>query len=64
MGGYQTDSILTRMGHESKRFQGKRLMGYPEKVMIKTDCIRLAFGSGSRLSPVFWNLDNTFIQNY
>ena len=63
MGGYPTDGILTRMGHESRGFQGKRLIGYPEshdkdRLMYTA----LTFGSGSGTSPVFGNLNNALFR--
>lgn len=57
--GYSTGADITRMGHVSRGFTGKRLMGYPES----HDKDRLAYsaltyGNASGASPVAGNLTN------
>ena len=63
MGGYATDGVLTRMGHVSHGFSGKRLIGYPEshdkdRLMYTA----LTFGSGSGTAPVNGNLNNALFR--
>lgn len=58
--GTSGDKDITRMGHVSRGFAGKRLIGYPEshdKERILYSA--LTFGNGSGTSPVIGNLQNT-----
>ena len=58
--GYSTNSDITRMGHVSRGFTGKRLIGYPES----HDKDRLVysaktFGNGAGAFPVNGNVTNS-----
>ena len=58
--GFSTNSDISRMGHVSRGFTGKRLIGYPES----HDKERLVysaktFGNGAGTSPVGGNLTNS-----
>ncbi len=58
--GTSGDKDITRMGHVSRGFTGKRLIGYPEshdKERILYSA--LTFGNGSGAFPVNGNLTNT-----
>lgn len=57
--GYSTGGDITRMGHVSRGFTGKRLIGYPEshdkdRLMYSA----ITFGNGTGTSPVAGNLNN------
>lgn len=57
--GYSTGADITRMGHVSRGFSAKRLMGYPEshdKERLMYSAI--TYGNGSGASPVAGNLNN------
>jgi len=59
MMGYSTDADITRMGHVSRGFSGKRLIGYPEshdKDRIVYEGI--TYGNGGGSFPVQNNLNN------
>ncbi|WP_395064927.1 alpha-amylase family glycosyl hydrolase [Flavobacterium sp.] len=63
MEGYSTGGDLTRMGHVSRGFIGKRLMGYPEshdkdRLMYSA----LTYGNGAGTSPVIGNLNNSLFR--
>lgn len=58
--GFATGGDLTRMGHTSHGFTGKRLIGYPEshdkeRLMYSA----LTYGNSAGTSPVFGNLNNS-----
>lgn len=58
--GYATGGDLTRMGHVSRGFTGKRLIGYPEshdkdRLMYSA----LTYGNGGGSSPIIGNLNNS-----
>jgi hypothetical protein len=58
--GTSGDKDITRMGHVSRGFNGKRLIGYPEshdKERILYSAF--TFGNGGGTSPVAGNLTNT-----
>ena len=58
--GTSGDKDITRMGHVSRGFTGKRLIGYPEshdKERILYSA--LTFGNGAGAFPVLGNLTNT-----
>jgi Alpha amylase, catalytic domain/Secretion system C-terminal sorting domain len=58
--GTSGDKDITRMGHVSRGFTGKRLMGYPEshdKERILYSAF--TFGNGAGAFPVLGNLTNT-----
>lgn len=57
--GFSTGADITRMGHVSRGFNAKRLLGYPEshdkdRIMYSA----LTFGNGGGTSPVINNLNN------
>lgn len=57
--GYSTGADITRMGHVSRGFNAKRLLGYPEshdkdRIMYSA----VTFGNGGGTSPVINNLNN------
>jgi hypothetical protein len=57
--GFSTGADITRMGHVSRGFNAKRLLGYPEshdkdRIMYSA----LTFGNGGGASPVINNLNN------
>lgn len=57
--GNSANADITRMGHVSRGFQGKRLLGYPEshdKDRIIYEAI--TFGNGGGTAPVNGNLNN------
>lgn len=57
--GFSTNSDITRMGHVSRGFTGKRLIGYPEshdKERIVYEGV--TFGNGAGAFPVGGNLTN------
>ena len=63
MEGYATGGDLTRMGHVSRGFTGKRLIGYPEshdkdRLMYSA----LTFGNGGGTSPIIGNLNNSLFR--
>lgn len=58
--GTSGDKDITRMGHVSRGFTGKRLIGYPEshdkdRILYSA----LTFGNGAGAFPVLGNLTNT-----
>ena len=60
MEGFATGGDLTRMGHTSHGFTGKRLIGYPEshdkeRLMYSA----LTYGNSAGTSPIFGNLNNS-----
>jgi len=58
--GNSTNADITRMGHVSRGFTGKRLMGYAEshdKDRIIYEAV--TFGNGGGTAPVSGNLNNT-----
>ena len=57
--GYSTNADITRMGHVSRGFTGKRLIGYPEshdKDRLVYEAV--TYGNGSGTFPVNGNLTN------
>ncbi len=59
-GGYSTDAYISRVGHNSRGFAAKRLIGYPEshdkeRVMYSAR----AYGNGGGAFPPLNNLTNT-----
>ena len=57
--GYSTGADITRMGHVSRGFTGKRLIGYPESHdKDRLVYSALTYGNGSGASPVAGNLTN------
>lgn len=57
--GYSTNGDITRMGHVSRGFTGKRLMGYPEshdkdRLMYQA----YTYGNSAGTAPVGGNLNN------
>lgn len=57
--GYATSADITRMGHVSRGFNGKRLMGYPEshdKDRLMYEAV--TYGNGAGSFPVQGNLTN------
>jgi len=57
--GFSTGADITRMGHVSRGFNAKRLLGYPEshdkdRIMYSA----VTFGNGGGTSPVINNLNN------
>ncbi|AWM13124.1 alpha-amylase [Flavobacterium sediminis] len=57
--GYATNADITRMGHVSRGFSGKRLMGYPEshdKDRLMYEAV--TYGNGAGSYPVQGNLTN------
>lgn len=57
--GFSTNADISRMGHVSRGFTGKRLMGYPEshdKDRLMYEAV--TFGNGGGTSPVNGNLNN------
>ncbi len=63
MEGYATNGDITRMGHVSRGFSGKRLIGYPEshdkeRLMYSA----LTYGNSGGTSPVGGNLNNSLFR--
>ncbi len=59
IGGNSTNADITRMGHVSRGFQGKRLIGYPEshdKDRLIYEAV--TFGNGGGTAPVSGSLNN------
>jgi 1,4-alpha-glucan branching enzyme len=61
--GYSNNSDITRMGHVSRGFAGKRLLGYAEshdkdRLMYEA----LQFGNGAGTNPVQGNLNNALFR--
>jgi 1,4-alpha-glucan branching enzyme len=61
--GFSTNADITRMGHVSRGFAGKRLLGYAEshdkdRLMYEA----LQFGNGAGTSPVAGNLNNALFR--
>ena len=57
--GYSTGADITRMGHVSRGFTGKRLIGYPESHdKDRLVYSALTYGNGSGANPVAGNLTN------
>ncbi|MGV7105306.1 alpha-amylase family glycosyl hydrolase [Flavobacterium sp. U410] len=57
--GYATNAEITRMGHVSRGFNGKRLMGYPEshdKDRLLYEAV--TYGNPNGANPVYNNLNN------
>ncbi|GAA4031580.1 hypothetical protein GCM10022386_14470 [Flavobacterium cheonhonense] len=57
--GYSTNADITRMGHVSRGFSAKRLLGYPEshdKDRLIYEAV--AFGNGGGTAPPLNNLNN------
>jgi hypothetical protein len=59
MSGYATDGILTRIGSDSRGFNGKRLIGYPEshdkeRLMYNA----MTYGNAGGTAPPLNNLNN------
>jgi hypothetical protein len=57
--GFATSGDITRMGHVSRGFTGKRLIGYPEshdKDRLMYEAV--TFGNGGGTAPVLNNLNN------
>jgi hypothetical protein len=57
--GYSTNADINRMGHVSRGFTGKRLIGYPEshdKDRLVYEAV--TFGNGSGTAPPLNNLNN------
>ena len=57
--GYSTNADITRMGHVSRGFTGKRLIGYPEshdKDRLMYEAV--TYGNGGGAFPVNGNLNN------
>ena len=60
MEGYSTGGDITAIGHVSRNFAGKRLIGYPEshdKERLIYSAI--AYGNGGGTAPTFNNLNNS-----
>ncbi len=61
--GFATNADITRMGHVSRGFTGKRLIGYPEshdKDRLMYEAI--TFGNGGGTSPIIGNLNNALFR--
>lgn len=61
--GYATNADITRMGHVSRGFTGKRLLGYPEshdKDRLVYEAV--TYGNGSGTNPTNGNLTNSIIR--
>ncbi|CAM3591611.1 alpha-amylase family glycosyl hydrolase [Flavobacterium gelidilacus] len=61
--GYTSNASITRMGHVSRGFTGKRLIGYPEshdKDRLVYEAI--TFGNSSGTSPINGNLTNSIMR--
>jgi 1,4-alpha-glucan branching enzyme len=61
--GYSANADITRMGHVSRGFTGKRLLGYAEshdKDRLMYDA--LTFGNGAGTNPVAGNLNNALFR--
>lgn len=60
MKGVPTDADITRMGHVSRGFSGKRLLGYPESHdKDRLMYVAMTTGNAGGTSPVFGNLNNS-----
>jgi 1,4-alpha-glucan branching enzyme len=61
--GYATNADITRMGHVSRGFTGKRLIGYPEshdKDRLVYEAI--TYGNGGGTNPTNGNLTNSIMR--
>ncbi|WP_339887526.1 alpha-amylase family glycosyl hydrolase [uncultured Flavobacterium sp.] len=61
--GYTSNASITRMGHVSRGFNGKRLIGYPEshdKDRLVYEAI--TYGNSSGANPVNGNLTNSIMR--